>query len=218
MNKSDLDITIVESELKKRFLYPYQWGQKQNDFFDNQTNFIYHTFLFEDLLKEIKTRFNPEIVGNDYDKYFNYTINRWYNFWSAQAVEKIFCSLPNVSPAIDEKDHLIDFTIQGFTFDHKTSVYPKNYNKSLREAIINTDDLINWLYKNQSQEKRMHLKNRLFIVLYSTTGEAWKLKAEITLLKKEIEYYMIGFNPHFLMKFKFEEENETLSDIIWVIK
>ncbi|HSP88186.1 MAG TPA: hypothetical protein VLN45_08630 [Ignavibacteriaceae bacterium] len=135
----------------------------------------------------------------------------------AQAVEKFFVT-PNVLSVLDEKDHLVDFSIHGFTFDHKTSVYPKNYNKTLREAIINTDDLINWLYKNQSQEKRMHLKNRLFIVLYSTTGEAWKLKAEITLLKKEIEFYMIGFNSHFLMKFNFEKGNETFADIIWVIK
>jgi lipopolysaccharide export system protein LptC len=44
-------------------------------------------------------------------------------------------------------------------------------------------------------------KEPLLVVLYSTTGEHWKLKAEISWLKKEIEYYMIGFNPHYLMKF-----------------
>ena len=38
----------IESELKKRLSYPYKWGQKQNDIFDNQTNFIYHTFSFAD--------------------------------------------------------------------------------------------------------------------------------------------------------------------------
>jgi hypothetical protein len=215
INKTNLNLTQIESELKKRLSYPYEWGQKQNDFFDNQTNFIYHISSFDELLSEIKTSFknNP-----DYGKYFNYALNRWYNFWSAQAVEKIFCSLPNVTPAIDEKDHLVDFTIQGFTFDHKTSVFPKAYNKTLREAIVNTDDLIRWLYKNQSQEKRMHLKNRLFIVLYSTTGEHWKLKAEISCLKKEIEDYMIGFNPHYLIKFQFEDKLNTLADIIWAVK
>jgi hypothetical protein len=207
-------LSQIESELKKRLSYPYEWGQKQNDFFDNQTNFIYQISSFENLLNEIKKRFkdNP-----DYKKYFNYTLNRWYNFWSAHAIEKIFCSLPNVTPALDEKDHLVDFIIDGFTFDHKTSVFPKAYNKTLRETIVNTDDLIRWLYKNQSHGKRMHLRNRLFIVLYSTSGEHWKLKAEISWLKKEIENYMIGFNPHYLMKFKFDDDEETLSDIIWVV-
>jgi len=214
-NKTDLNLTQIESELKKRLSFPYEWGQKQNDFFDNQTNFIYHISSFDEMRDEIKTRFknNP-----DYERYFNYTLNRWYNFWSAQAVEKIFCSIPNVTPALDEKDRLVDFTIQGFTFDHKTSVFPKNYDKTLKEAIMNTDDLIRWLYKNQSQGKRMHLKNWLFIVLYSITGEHWRLKAEISWLKKEIEYYMIGFNPHFLMKFNLEDGNETLADIIWLVK
>lgn len=156
-NKHDLSLPAIETELKKRLSYPYEWGQKQNDFFDNQTNFIYHTYSFEELLTEIKARFNN---NSDYEKYLNYALNRWYNFWSSQAAEKIFCSLPNVTTALDEKDHLVDFIIQGFTFDHKTSVFPRNYYKTLREAIVNTDDLIRWLYKNQSQEKRMHLKNR----------------------------------------------------------
>ncbi len=34
----------IESELKKRLVYSYKWGQKQNDSFDKPTNFIYHTF------------------------------------------------------------------------------------------------------------------------------------------------------------------------------
>jgi len=208
-------LSQIECELRKRLPYPYEWGQKQSDYFDNQTNFIYRISFFDELLNEIKTRFknNPE-----FEKYFNYALNRWYNFWSAQAVEKIFCSLPNVTPALDEKDHLVDFSIGGFTFDHKTSVFPKSYDKTLKEAIVNTGDLIKWLYKNQSQERRMHLKNRLFIMLYSTISEHWKLKAEISWLKNEIENYMIGFNPHFLMKFNLEDGNETIADVIWAIK
>jgi len=43
------------------------------------------------------------------------------------------------------------------------------------------------------------LKNRLFIVLHSSDGEHWKLKAEISWLKERIEKYMSGFNPHYLL-------------------
>jgi hypothetical protein len=205
----------IESELKKRLVYPYKWGQKRNDNFDKQTNFIYHTFLFEDLLKEIDNRFKSE---KNFDLYFNYTINRWYNFWSAQAVENIFCSLPNVKPALDSKDRLVDFTIDGEAFDHKTSIFPKNFPYKIDEAIKKTDELIKWLYKHQSQQQRKHLKNRLFVVLYSKDGEHWKLKSEITWLKERIEKYMLGFNPNYLLKFNFEKGKETLSDIIWAIK
>jgi len=208
-------LTDIESELKKRLSYPYKWGQKQNDNFDKLTNFIYHTFVFEDLLKEIDKRFNDK---KDFKSYFNYAINRWYNFWSAHAVENIFCSLPNVKPAFNSKDRLVDFTIDGVSFDHKTSVFPKKFPHQISEAIKKTDELIKWLYRNQSQQQRKHLRNRLFIVLYDSREEHWKLKSEIAWLKERIEKYMLGFNPNFLLKFHFEKENETLSDIIWAIK
>lgn len=205
----------IETELKKRLFYSYKWGRKQNDLFDNATNFIYQTASFDEVLREIDSRFK---VQEDYQDYFNYTLNRWYNFWSAQCVEQIFCSLPGVIPALDEKDKLIDFSIHGATFDHKTSVFPKNFHFQIDEAIKHTDELINWLYKNQSQQKRKHLKNRLFVVLYSNDGEHWKLKSEISWLKERIEKYMSGFNPDYLMKFEFEKGKTAISDIIWAIK
>jgi len=210
----DTSLTQIESELKKRLSYPYKWGRKQNDYFDNLTNFVYHIQSFEDVLKEIEKRFRND---KEHENISNYALNRWYNFWSAQAVEKIFCSLPNVKPALDEKDRLVDFTIDRVTFDHKTSIFPKNFPYQINEAIKKTDELIRWLYKNQSQQQRKHLKNRLFIVLYLSNGEHWKLKAEIAWLKERIEKYMLGFNPAYLLKFPLEENHYTLADIIWAV-
>jgi hypothetical protein len=209
------DLILIESELKKRLAYPYKWGRKQNDQFDKLTNFVYRISSFEDLLKEVETKFKKV---KEHKNISNYALNRWYNFWSAQAVEKIFCSLPNVKPALDEKDRLVDFTIDGFTFDHKTSIYPKNFPYPIEEAIKKTDELIKWLYQNQSQQQRKHLKNRLFIVLYSSTGEHWKLKSEISWLKERIEKYMKGFNSHFLLKFNLEPHHQTIADVIWAIR
>lgn len=209
------DLIKIEKELKKRLAYPYKWGRKQNDQFDKLTNFVYRISLFEEVLKEIEIRFKKD---KEHQNIANYALNRWYNFWSAQAVEKIFCSLPNVKPALDEKDKLIDFSIDGVTFDHKTSIFPKNFPYKIDETIKKTDELIKWLYKNQSQQQRKHLKNRLFIVLYSSDGEHWKLKADISWLKERIEKYMEGFNPHYLLKFQLEKNQETISDVIWAIK
>ena len=209
------ELSNIEKELKKRLTYPYKWGRKQNDEFDKLTNFVYRIPSFEEVLKETESRFRKD---KEHQNIANYALNRWYNFWSAQAVEKIFCSLSNVKPALDEKDRLVDFTIDGFTFDHKTSIFPKNFPYTINEAIKKTDQLILWLYKHQSQQQRKHLKNRLFIVLYSADGEHWKLKAEISWLQERIEKYMEGFNPHYLLKFQLEKNHETISDIIWAIK
>jgi len=211
----DAELINIEKELKKRLPYPYKWGRKQNDEFDKLTNFVYRIPSFDEVLKEIESRFRKD---KEHQNIANYALNRWYNFWSAQAVEKIFCSLPNVKPALDEKDRLVDFTIDGVTFDHKTSIFPKNFPHPIEEAIKKTDDLILWLYKHQSQQQRKHLKNRLFVVLYSSDGEHWKLKAEISWLKERIEKYMEGFNPHYLLKFLLEKNQETLSDVIWAIR
>jgi len=209
------NIFQIETELKKRLAYPYKWGRKQNDYFDKLTNFVYHIQSFDEVLKEIESRFMND---KDHQNISNYALNRWYNFCSAQAVEKIFCSLSNVKPALDAKDRLVDFSIDGFTFDHKTSVFPKNFPYKIDEAIKKTNELILWLYKNQSQQQRKHLKNRLFVVLYSSDGEHWKLKAEISWLKERIEKYMEGFNPDYLLKFNLEKDHYTLADVIWAIK
>lgn len=211
----ETDLVQIEKELKKRLVYPYKWGRKQNDQFDKLSNFVYKISSFEEVLNVIEKNFRGD---TEHDNIANYALNRWYNFWSAQAVEKIFCSLPNVKPALDEKDRLVDFMIDGVTFDHKTSVFPQHFPYSIDEAIKKSDELILWLYKHQSQQQRKHLKNRLFIVIYSSDGEHWKLKAEISWLKERIEKYMIGFNPHYLLKFQLEKNQETLSDIIWTIR
>ena len=85
-------------------------------------------------------------------------------------------------------DKLIDFRINGIEFDHKTSVLPKGFQKSYQYAKKHKKELTEWLYKNQSQEGRKHLKNRLFIVLYHLKSQQhWKLKAEISLLKKTVD-------------------------------
>jgi hypothetical protein len=209
------ELLNIEKELKKRLAYPYKWGRKQNDEFDKLTNFVYKIASFDEVLKETESRFKKD---KEHQNIANYSLNRWYNFWSAQAVEKIFCSLPNIKPALDEKDRLVDFTIDDVTFDHKTSIFPKNFPYPIDEAIKKTDELILWLYKHQSQQQRKHLKNRLFIVLYSYDGEHWKLKAEISWLKERIGKYMEGFNPHYLLKFQLEKNQETISDIIWTIR
>jgi len=203
-----MDIQRLENELKKRLKYPYKWGRKQSNDLDKLTDFIYQTYSLDSLLNKIKP-LSPELK--------NYALNRWYNFWSAMAVEHIFAMHSKVTPNKNTYHKLIDFSIEDIPFDHKTSVFPKGFTQTFSYAKNNKEQLIRWLYKNQSQQGRKHLKNRLFIILFNKNGEHWKLKAEIMLLKEHIDKYVKNFNKQKLTSIDFGKD-KILSDLIWIAK
>lgn len=204
-----MDIKRVEIELRKRLTFPYHWGRRQSDAWDKATRFIYHTYSFRVLLERTEA-FSPEMQ--------DYALNRWYNYWSAKAAEDIFAAHPKVQANKNVYDKLVDFKINGIPFDHKTSKFPKNFNKSFDYAQQHKNELIQWLYANQSQEGRHHFSNRLFIVLYDDVAfEHWKMKAEIANLKTTIDHYVATFSVANLASLDFGA-GEVLSDIIWVKK
>ncbi len=205
-----MDLLLLEKQLKKRLEFPYSWGKKQSDEDDKKTSFIYSARTFSELL-ECSQYLDEELR--------DYAFNRWLNFWSAKGVEQIFCEDKKVKPNYNQYDKLVDFRINEIPFDHKTSVFPKAYPKTLEEALQNKEELIRWFYKNQSQEGRKHFKNRIFLVLYNkeNTNEHWKLKTEILYIKIIIEKYINHYNSANLVKLNLNGE-EVWSDIIWVIK
>src|SRR5690554_3149830 len=211
-----LNLPIVEAELKKRTLYPYNWFRKQNDTWDNHSNFIYETPSWDLLVPKIALLAHTQ--GLDKHQIFQYAANRWYNFWSAKAVEQIFTQIEGIEPVLDSKDSEKDFYLFGIPFDHKTSVFPKRFNKSFDYAQTHKPELIVWLYKNQSTQKRYHLKNRLFLIVYDSSGAHWKLKAEIALIHQAIHNYIGSFTREQLHSVTFDHLQTSLSDIIWVSK
>jgi len=205
-----MNLNYIEQELKKRLNYEYKWGRKQSDDWDKKTSFIYKIDNFDNLLEK---------MSNMCDDVKNYAMNRWYNFWSAKAVEYMFATHSNVTPNKDIYDKLVDFKINDVSFDHKTSVFPRGFNKSFEYAKQNKKELIEWLYKNQSQQGRKHLENRLFIVLYdSISNEHWKLKSELNFLKDAIDRYLNNFNKNNLVKLNLEKNKTIYSDIIFIEK
>ncbi len=211
-----IDLENIEMELKKRHQYSYKWFRKQNDQWDRYTQFIYQTSNWEDLIRKISVL--AETQELDKHEIFQYAANRWYNFWSAKAVEKIFTEIDGIVPVAEAKDSEKDFYFFGIPFDHKTSVFPKQFQQSFEYAQTHKIELIDWLYKNQSTQKRHHLKNRLFIVVYDKNGEHWKLKAEISLLKNVVEDYICSYKKEQLQSIKFADGKSALSDIIWFSK
>lgn len=210
------NLATIEEQLQKRWKYSYKWFRKQNDQWDAYTNFIYTIPSWEELVKAIAK--TVEINQLPKEEAFYYAINRWYNFWSAIAVETIFCSLDNIKAAKNAKDRLVDFSIQEIPFDHKTSVFPKGFGQSMVYARAHKKELLYWLYENQSRQQRNHFANRLFIIVYAEDKEHWKLKAEIGLLKSAITNYVATFNASNLVTLYFKNKENAVSDIIWVQK
>lgn len=204
----------IENQLKKRWAYKYKWLRKQNDHWDHYTNFIYKTLDWDALISAIAQLVKNENL--DKEEAFYYTVNRWYNFWSSVAVEEIFCSLPGVFPAENSKDKFVDFSINNIPFDHKTSVFPKGFEKNFAFAKANKEQLMNWFYEEQSKQQRQHFANRLFVVVHKADGNHWKLKAEISLLHNAISDYVANFDESQLTKLNFPNNKKALSDIIWV--
>lgn len=204
-----MDVLQIQSELQKRLAYPYIWGRKQSDDWDSLTNFIYQNSHFDQIIA-LTSQFSNELK--------NYALNRWFNFWSAQAVEYFFSTHPKVIKHHNATDKCIDFYIEKMPFDHKTTVFPRKFEKSFDFALQNKSELIYWLYNNQSQEGRKHLKNRIFVVLFdATNGEHWKLKADLTLLKTNIQDYLEVFSVEKLICIDLGQGN-VYSDIIFIIK
>lgn len=203
-----MKLELLEIALKKRRNIPYRRWRKQSNDWDQKTNFIYSTRSYSELLGK---------VGNMSGDLSNYALNRWYNFWSAMWIEYIFSTYPWVVPHKNHVDKLVDFTINGIKFDHKTSVFPQWFSKNFHYAFNHKEELIRWFYDNQSQEQRKHLKNRLFIVVYdSIKQEHWKVKAEISLIRDVIDSYMSCFDSHNLVELDFWDW-KVLSDILWVV-
>ena len=204
----------IQTELEKRLPYRYHWQQKQNDTWDGYSAFIYETLRWETLLERMQQTIAAENL--DKKKLFDYAANRWFNFWSAVGVEQIFSQLEGVKTVKNSKDNHKDFYIQGVPFDHKTSIFPKKFPQNVVYALQHKSELIAWLYEHQSKQKRYHLKNRLFVVVHSSNGDHWKLKANLTLLKTAIVNYINNYSQAQLQRLTFANGETALSDIIWV--
>jgi hypothetical protein len=206
--KASLDqVKFIQGELFKRIKdEPFTpWGRKQANDWDKKTNFIYKTSTWEGF--KAKADSCPLPLRN-------YALNRWFNFWSANGVENIFCSLPGVEPHHNQYDRLVDFTISGIPFDHKTTVFPKQYKEGYDFALSHPDSLIVWLYLNQSRQQRYHLGNRLFIVLWHNLGQHWKLRARLMDMRQVIQSYIESFDRGELVRLSIQGK-DILSDIIW---
>jgi hypothetical protein len=130
-------------------------------------------------------------------------------------VEAIFAKNPKVTKAHNSYDKEKDFFIENLPFDLKTTVFPKGLDLSWEKAKNAPKELAKWLYINQSSQGRFHIKNRLFIVLNGKNRAHWKMKAELTLIKQNVEAYLQDFHVSKLIKLTYSE-GFLFTDVIFV--
>lgn len=207
---------LLETELQKAIRYMIEnkllFWKRQNDGDDRKSNFIYRTTKLSEVLEKCRNENLDEA----------YVLNRWYNFHTSKTCENIFISF-GAKKEVNEKHKKIDFYIDEVPFDLKVTRFPnalKNnkseYDLSLREG---KNELIRWLYQNQSQQGRHHMDNRIFIVCDGSNH--LKLKSDFDKIKIKVKEWVEEFNKgnrnYFVVHSKDGNSYKVYSDII-VIK
>lgn len=186
--EKDIKLSYKIEDMKKTLPFLKSSWQKQTNEMDKETRFIYNTYNIEDILHRHE---------NDPIKYFDYAIRRYFNKTISHTAEELFCRY-NICEKEKNKYHKhIDFWLLGVPFDLKVSSYPARF-EGKRENFKNEreyrNELIRWLYNNQSQQQRLHMKNRLFILCKKGDGKNTKennvLKIKFDLMEKSIHNFL----------------------------
>lgn len=175
---------VKQEELLKALELMSEKWPRQSTRLDKSSEFIYTAETAAECVRA------AEENGAD----INYALHRWYNFVTSKRCEAVFVSL-GAKKEKDEYHHSIDIYINGIPYDVKLTVYPRRLEEEgvflNLEKRSDKNRLIKWLYKNQSQQSRKHLKSRIFIVCTADGEfEKQKLKCDFGKIEKQIKAYM----------------------------
>ena len=127
-------------------------------------------------------------AGLPLDDFGRYVIHRWYNYHTHQVVLDIICTYPQVRREANPRNHEVDFYLDGEPFDLKLSRFPRSYGRTMAQARAKPQELVNWLYRNQSRQGRYHLANRFFVMLHHAADQnrTWEVRRMFGLLEETI--------------------------------
>lgn len=174
---------VTKQELHKALsLLSSKWS-RQNNTSDKRSNFIYYVETVDECLSKAREMGIGE----------NYVLHRWYNYHTSKYCEYLFVK-HGAKKESNEFHHDIDIYIDGIPYDVKLTVYPAKLEKENVLLDLNSregkNELIQWMYKNQSQEGRKHLKNRIFIVCNGkNTEEKLAKKSDFETIEQKIDNY-----------------------------
>lgn len=179
----------VSDDLKKAVPYiKKQWKIQDNKNDKLTDHMVYNAETFDDLLYQ----YNKNPKGD-----FDYLVRRWYNKKTSIMAENIFCSY-NISEKEKKTTHkTIDFYLMDTPFDLKVTSFPKRFKKQRNQYKNDREyrnDLIRHLYDYQSQGRRCHYGNRLFIVCKHKNGynndENNYLKMDFEQIHKKVDSFL----------------------------
>lgn len=176
---------VSKQELHKAWsLLSSEW-KRQNNVSDKRSNFIYYTETVDECLAKARE------MGIDE----NYVLHRWYNYHTSIYCEHLFVK-HGAEKEENKFHHDIDIYINGIPYDVKLTVYPAKLERDNILLDLNSregkNELIQWMYSNQSQEGRKHLMNRLFIVCSGKdTKEKLAKKSDFDTIEQKIENYFV---------------------------
>ena len=162
------------------------WGRKQNDDWDSLSNFVYRTVSLDELRRQ--TRRVAAQAKLPLREFGQYVVNRWYNYHTHQVVLDIICAYPQVRREANPRNHEVDFYLDGVGFDLELSRFPRAYERTLAQARAQPQELVNWLYREQSSRGRYHTANRFFVVLHHAADPArtWEVRRMFGLLEETV--------------------------------
>lgn len=165
------------------------WGRIQGDTWDEATDFIYR--MRSPARVSERARLEAYRRGVDAGALMRYALRRWYCFMGARLAELLFLQHAGVV-AGPPRERLYDFSIDGVRFDLKTTEVPRQFASAIDEIAARPERLIAWLYAHQSQERRHHNANRMFLVLCDAANpaEAWRLRGDVNALREAIDRFM----------------------------
>ena len=195
------DIDFTDSDI----LLAEKWD-KQTDANDFDTNFIYYCKNYRQVIE----------LATDNDVDLVIATHRWYNFICSKAVEELFCEL-GATPENDIKNKTKDLYINNIPYDIKVTVLPQNYTISNISSRNEKNNLIQWLYTNQSVEGRNHSENRLFIICKSNNyfNSLW-LKHKFNIIKPSIKKFLEYYSSREMNKIQLENGKTVYADAIIV--
>ena len=201
------------NELKIALSYLNVNWTMQDNYSDIRSNFIYNVQTVQECIKK----------ADEFGINRNYALHRWFNFITSIECQNIFVEF-GAKQEENLKHRKIDIYIDGIPFDVKLTVYPAKLSSHPYDlnTRIGKNEMIKWLYANQSQEQRKHLANRLFIVCDGNSRyESLCLKADFDQIRTKIDSFMnfcrkFGFNK--LDIYDNNKKFSVYSDIIYISK
>lgn len=175
---------ISDNDLKKELakLTNLNWGTVQGQL-DNliQVQYVRKFVHYHELIKAIKDKLRAQIQS--------YVLATWYNHWTTVLIEDHISQHKKVIPTL-KNNFGVDIFFDGQPFDLKVTYLPKGYDKGVKHAIKNPQDLAVWMYENQGGQ-RFGDDNRLFVILADTKnlGNSWKLKRDFDYIFNSLDKF-----------------------------